>query len=236
MNSKSFLNQNRGFTLVEIMAAVALFGMLIVMVLTIFNKCAQTFREAESHTEKIIGGRMVLDMIVRDLKSALFDDTHSDIELVGGVDPVTNSSWITFVAPAENYGSQQLCQIGYWVYDHEDPADTNSYELMKFYATDSNDTADWDSFDFADWDISEGRNYGEHRYDLAVNIRRLEIWYWGNSTTSWNNSVQNWDSSSGPDVKPRAILIEVTVGDPRGFSREEVYTAVVALENARHNL
>jgi prepilin-type N-terminal cleavage/methylation domain-containing protein len=141
--------RRRGFTLVELLASMALLALIALMVFTIFNQSTKVWKKAGARTDQYIAARAVLDQIARELRGAVmvpegrfavpdgganakgcmpFLVLHAggpDDALQGWRDSTTGreqpcSDQIYFVAPVENSGKQDYCLIGYWVRDDEE--------------------------------------------------------------------------------------------------------------------
>lgn len=203
------------------MAAVALLGTIMVILLTVFNQGSKTFREGEAHIEKIIAGRVILEMMARELKGAMIngyetDDVGPDIKFLG------ENTYVQFVSPIENFREQYLCNLGYQL-------SGNTLERHM------------DALTAAEFPIKVGKvwNWSSQSDPLWENVSSLLLWYWKpGTTTEWYNSSGNptglprWDSDLETSL-PAAILIELEVTDTKDSTKRELYSTVVYLENAR---
>ena len=82
----------QAFTLVELLAAMAVLAMLMAAIFGIFNQTSKAWLLAENRTETFQGARLAMDMISRDLESAIVG-THTNS---AGPIPVTSIPFITF--------------------------------------------------------------------------------------------------------------------------------------------
>lgn len=69
----------RGFTLVELLVAVAVFALLMVLLLTLVSQATRIWQQTDNQKVRRQTARVLLEIIVRDLESALFplDPTNS---------------------------------------------------------------------------------------------------------------------------------------------------------------
>ena len=139
-------NRKKGFTLVELLASMALLAMISVMVFIIFSRATKVVRTAEARTDQYRAARLILDQMAREIRSAVLvsegkfsipdpganakgrmsfivlhaggsDDLLKGWRTSGSSSEQRYSDQIYFVAPVENSGKQDYCMIGYWVGD-----------------------------------------------------------------------------------------------------------------------
>ncbi len=241
MKQKHIFNRNRAFTLIEIMAAVAIFSMVIVTMVTIFNHASKTFRQAEATVEKFIAARTVLDMMAREIKGAIIDDSRGVGKEIRFYGYIRANDDIYFVAPVENSGQEYLCDVGYAIDDQgtTDPTD----DVLDRYLHKFDDEGKFQ-------DPAKGVGFwtGGSFNPLGINARRLKILYWDKDTKVWDDpnaplsdrAKNEWSTDPGDTLSnlnddnklPWAVKIEITVGNSKDMDDTRTFSTVVILENA----
>jgi prepilin-type N-terminal cleavage/methylation domain-containing protein len=229
----SLLRHRRGFTLLEILAVMVILSLISASLFTIFKQGSDTWRLSGARTEAYLKARQILEMMAREIKGAVLITTARGPESYlqseryrnrgfradfRGFDSRDLPDWRTdrqlysdqvfFVAPVTNSGRQELCMLGYWIKDEEDPKTgtpptlyglpTNAKDdiLMRSYLTDGgpgdpNDV--WRTFDFTD-SVLNSPTLGE----LATSVRHLDIKYYDYEDASGSNrrlkEYDQWDS------------------------------------------
>jgi prepilin-type N-terminal cleavage/methylation domain-containing protein len=113
-------HRHGGFTLTEMIVAMAVLSILILMISSIFHQAQRGWIAAQNRTECYAEGRKILDAIVSDLQQAVAG---------GGVTfkgTATKMSMVATVNMLANNESADLCEVGY-----EYDADTR--KLMRHY-------------------------------------------------------------------------------------------------------
>lgn len=235
------MTRSKGFTLVEILAAMGLLSIVVLVIATIFRTSTDTMERADSLSQKNLEARIVLNMIAQDIKGAIIDNKIAEdisgnpvrLNLVGGED--TGRPFIAFIAPSYNSGEQDLCEIGYWLDLGSNFTDPSDNMLMRYYVTDQSPS--WltpiSPLTFFSSPLST---------ELAQNVKGLEILYWGDNTEEWvdtnsngtDDALTTWDSSSGSeeDRLPQAVKITIWVSDRKNSSNLSRYSRVVKVENS----
>jgi prepilin-type N-terminal cleavage/methylation domain-containing protein len=134
--------QNKAaFSLVEMMVAVAILGMMIVGLLAMFSQVSKALRGANNQTDVMESGRMMSEMITREVQQAAACSVDGGINFLGsrimGANPLNqflpgggrydNDLEALFFLTREN---TEWRAIGYFV----DPAANGVGTLYRFYA------------------------------------------------------------------------------------------------------
>ena len=82
--------RERGFTLIEMLVAITIFGMLMIAVYQSFDQGFRTYETVEDNRERYETARLLLDRIQDDLASAVIFPTHTDLTFVGRDDSARN--------------------------------------------------------------------------------------------------------------------------------------------------
>lgn len=133
-----------GFTIIELLAAVAILGILVAMMGKVFADASKAWKLGTDSATDSATGRAVLDLIVRDLSAGVADDLLGFrvnpvfFPLYDGFD--SDAVWfVTFndepknALPSDN--PRSLRQVQYYVRESTDAADPNvlpsTYQLMR---------------------------------------------------------------------------------------------------------
>jgi prepilin-type N-terminal cleavage/methylation domain-containing protein len=162
MKKEFAMKKNRGFTLVELLASMALLALIVLMVFTIFNQATKVWRKAGARTDQYIAARTVLEQIAREVRGAVLVTQFAvpgSNSTMGRMDFLAlhagaNGDWVLngwrtagsyqeqpcsdqiyFVAPVEtgSQAKQDYAIIGYWVEDpNKDTTGTYNSNLRRF--------------------------------------------------------------------------------------------------------
>lgn len=104
---KSRRNTNAGFTLVELMASVAILGVMTFLLFSAFEQTSKAWLQGESRVETYSSARAALDYMSRELAQAMVNS--NGLQFVG----LTNA--VAFIAPAgDAYGARvDMAEIVY---------------------------------------------------------------------------------------------------------------------------
>ena len=69
-NTRNKPGRAGGFTLVELLASMALLALIAVMVFTIFNQATKVWQKAGARSEQYIAARTTLEQIAREIQGA----------------------------------------------------------------------------------------------------------------------------------------------------------------------
>jgi len=139
------MKKNKGFTLVELLASMALLALIVLMVFIIFSQASKVWSKAGARTDQYTAARTVLEQMAREIRSAVMVTNFAapNAGVMGRMDFVTLhagtgphdglldwrtfgayreqpcSDQIYFVAPVETgtQARQDYAIIGYWVED-----------------------------------------------------------------------------------------------------------------------
>jgi len=82
-----------GFTLIEIMVTMALLTVIVLGLMAMFNQTQRAFRAGMAQTDQLEGGRMLSDLLIRDL---------------GELTPTYQTNGVNFFAEIPNYTPSQM--------------------------------------------------------------------------------------------------------------------------------
>lgn len=182
-----------GFTLIELMIALSILGMMMALVTASFYASTRAKRRAEQRMELIAMGRWALTTMIKEINGALIDEKDSSKcpfygEPDGSFEAPQDMLYFTTASfdPRQFGVGSNIAEIEYRV--EENPDLENTFFLQR--------RAD----PFPDMDPNEGGIM----YDLAEEITGVRIKYQDENET-WNN---RWDSSSSKTL-PR--MVEITL-------------------------
>ena len=204
----------RGVTLIELLVAMVILGIIVTSVYTAFNSSRDSWQVGEVMMQRYQNARGALDMMAREISAMYF--TISNIYETGLIyDGTSGSTSFRFVARIpENSGAWDLCKVGYR-YDGTD-------EIERGFDVDPNLT---------NLDIAAG-----NWQPRVSNINELAFRWWNG--TSWNEGT--WDSmdsgiSSQYRRLPRAIEIMITAQDEKQIAAAQSFYTVVYLPGSKQN-
>ncbi len=168
------------------------------------------------------------------------------------------SDQLYFVAPVTNSGKQELCMIGYWIRDMDDPKtklpgpdgvprDSKDDVFQRAYRTDTNGQPDavWCAFDFFDESFSSSGWEGSSGA-VAASVRQLDVKYYDYDYSGGSPRLKEyntWDSlpstKGGTTIDdyddnklPVAVRITIMVGDEGDLIKPIRLSTIVSLDNA----
>jgi len=101
-------NKNKGFTLVEILIALAILAMIVLSTFTIFKSSSQSWQKGESRSERYHNARTAVYKLSREISNAVIREGKSD-KFIGSKDEI---KFISYIAASD--GSFELAEVGYW--------------------------------------------------------------------------------------------------------------------------
>ena len=111
MNRKHFDDSIRGqrvfaFTLIELMVSMAILGLIMVMLFSIFEQINKAWLKGENRVETFTQARAILDLMSRELSQAV---ATPKITFYG------DTNKVYFIAPVDASGTNQadFCEVGY---------------------------------------------------------------------------------------------------------------------------
>ncbi|MBU0677530.1 MAG: prepilin-type N-terminal cleavage/methylation domain-containing protein [Verrucomicrobia bacterium] len=203
---------SRGFTLVELLAAMAVLAVLVLMLARMFSESQRAWTLGQRSAQGNMAGRAVMDFMARDLGTAVistnFTMAHYQDWEIGDFtyDPVNDDprgDRLYFLNLSDNVtsGDRSLQEVVYYITNMVDTTGAAipfKYKLMRAFTKNSNQasykTRDWCVAGAAGNDFNIGGNY---KSDIvAENVWSFDIWYY--STGSYVAGF------SGPGAEPYA--------------------------------
>jgi len=182
-----------GFTLIEMMVALALLGMMMALVTGSYYASARAKRRIESRLDLVAMGRMALNTMIKEINGAYINETDPSStpfqgEHEGSFESPQDSIHFTTTTfdPRPLGAGGNVADVSYWLEENAEIEDS-------FFL---NRRAD----PFPDLDPKEGGI----TYDIAEQVRGLRIRY-QDENGSWGS---RWDSSPDGEL-PR--LVEITI-------------------------
>ena len=165
------LNAKSGFTLIELMSALAIFSILTLTLYIVFDRANKIWRHGEISTEQYENARTALDMMAREITSAII--------ATGGPTSFSSSPiyrpylWSVYGSAAPDYDRDKiyfifnrgnaLYEVGYYI-DEGDPSTAEDNTLKRAYTSAAN----------TDFDISSLDEFGPTE-DVAFKITDLNF-------------------------------------------------------------
>jgi len=200
--------RKKGFTLVEILIALAILAVIVTSTFVIFRSSTESWQKGEKRSERYHNARVAVGKMSTEISQAVMSENRLS-KFIGNNEEV---GFVSFVSTAE--GIFELVEIEYWL-------DKDRRFLMR------NEDIDPD-FDFLTQDNSD---------ILAENITLLEFSYYDGLTWSeaWNLSENEEDGEEeieiDESVLPKAVKIKIKVEDKSG-KESETFEVVTHLKTA----
>ena len=207
-------NTQKGFTLIEVLAAIAITLMIISSLMTTLWYTMEARRQVEILSEPLRDGPKILALIRRDLK-ALLTYNVKDYKVLWGRSFVIggqDADRIDFITATDNmipvqFDNEPLhadwCEVGYWVRQSDENPD-----LLELYRRE-------DTF-------SDDEPFSGGRFTLlSKRVRSFNITYF--ETLGYNaEPLPEWDTSRKGTL-PRRIRIDLSI-EREAFSAESKLT------------
>ena len=182
----------RGFTVVELITAIAIVAVIVTMLSAIFSLGIKANRQAD----EIIGitnkAQRFLGQMSRELAGAMIQSAGPRIPIVG------KNTEIYFMAPWENSSSIELCELGY-------KYDAANNEIDRFFKTSGAGSYEYPG------DVTIDDGAGQMYVD---GVSSLTFQYYNGS--SWST---NWNGGNPDDTQlPNIVEIEAGWDDSRGVT------------------
>lgn len=233
---------SRAFTLIELLAAMAILALLMTIAFGVFGQASKAWSLSEQRTETFQGARVAMEMISRELECAIaasaspngdptrqitflaYEDDAAIHGAVTGVSATPPNDSIFFVGTSSMFTNNlDLAERGYFVAYSA----TNAYGMRarQFYlcrhATYSHQrSANYDLFDpstTTTWPNTPILSV-TNKLPLVDNVLRFELRYeyLTNSTAIGTSARDDWPSTT---ILPRAVHIRLSVLDRRAGER-----------------
>lgn len=216
MLSRTLRNYNRpardqGFTLLEILIAVALISVIMMIVYSVTFQSIRGKKKVEEKGDVYHNARIIVDKMVQDLSMAFLigGEAHvgqrqgsAQIKTVfnGSGDKITFAS-LSHVRLFQNAKESEQCEIEYKL--EKDPDNRDFYLLMRRETPDIDTRPD----DGGAWT------------ELANDVKKMEFEYYDAKRNDWQSS---WNTAvEGNNVLPKAVRISVEMKHPS--KKDEVF-------------
>ncbi len=204
--------REKGFTLVEILIAMAILAVIVTSTFVIFRSSSKSWQKGEKRSERYHNARVAVGKMSAEISQAVVSENKLS-KFIGNKEEV---GFVSFVSTAG--GVFELVEIEYWL-------DKEGRFIMR------NEDIDPD-FDFSTQDNSD---------ILAENIALLEFSYYNGSTWSeaWNmieieeDAEEEIEEEQGIDesILPKAVRIKIKIEDKAG-KESEMFEVVTHLKTA----
>ena len=213
----------RGFTLIELMAAMGILTILVLLMARVFTETSAMWQSSERQIMGASEGRVIMDFLVREFSLAIADDVvafkhNSDADALRSIPAYgAESDEIAFVAmtrPGTAQGDFRRTsnQFYYWVTNMRDENDNiipNRYRLVRTRLTRAMFSnpgqrarsaytypPSTDGLPFAWWTEMPGGDEGTLQFleTIAENIAAFEIWAYGLDGSGNIVSIFSYDS------------------------------------------
>ncbi len=200
----SILHIDSGFTLVELIVAVALASILILITSMIFKQASNAFSQSDARGEVYQNVRAAFDIIKGDISGATLNTRY---ELFKAFNDVSASSYstigakegsdiITLLSSTPNLEDKPVALITYYL-----KTDNILYKLENTGTNTLNSA------------ISSFPNAGTTYNELGLNVKTLQFRY-QDSDGTWEDI---WESGTNTAYQylPKAVEVKMTVSDTR---------------------
>lgn len=183
----------RGFTLIEVLVAISILGILMSAIMVAFDQTTRMTVETQENAEMMQSIRAATEQFHRELSQAIINNNRPDGEQVYfQIRQLSkDQSVLRFGCTTE----RGLVEVGYMV--RPDPAGWHKYELWRLYKTRdmwNYNEPGWPAFAFEP-------PYAE---PFAFNIIGFKVYYWSSQQGRW--VAGNWESIQR-NAMPRRIKI-----------------------------
>ncbi len=212
---------DRGFTLVEVMLAIAISGTVMLTVGTTFHAMLDAREAIEELSESTEAGPRILNLLERDLQGMWTFNVHDNAVFRGRdmdvgsfeadrMDFLTTTDSVGYVL--DSYGNPKrtsLCEVGYWFKPNQRYRD-----LIEMYRRED---------PLVDRDLIQQGDQGTFQL-VHDRIKSFKVTYFDELGYEAEEQLE-WDSSKN-DLLPRRIRVEFTIERRRG-SRNVVNDAEI---------
>jgi prepilin-type N-terminal cleavage/methylation domain-containing protein len=176
-------NRNtRGFTLIEVLVAIGILGILMTAIMVAFQQTVDAVNVIQENAEVMQSVRAASEQFHRELSQAIINNNRPDGEQVYFEikQLAENQSVIRFGCTTE----RGLIEIGYQV--KPDPSGWPRYELWRMYKSEKM----WDYSESPDWPALTFQ--GTDNEPFAFGIVGLLVKYWDSKQGKW--LARDWES------------------------------------------
>lgn len=192
--------QKKGFTLLEIMVAVAILAMISVLSWQSLVQMMNSQAITEDRDEMLAGLRIVFDKMFTDTAQAfLVSADHEGIKqssqpTFAGASDVLNFATLSGRRYFPGAPGSDQCEVGYYL--ESDDTDPGTYKMMRR-------ESDW---------IDDKPDEGGKAYPIIESVKKLQFEYYDAFKKEWK---AEWDSSklSGHKKLPRAIRLTLVLDE-----------------------
>lgn len=215
--------RHAGFTLIEVLIAIAITAAVMTIVSTTFITTLRSQREVQSLTESTEAGSRILNIIERDLrclwvynidKNRVFIGRNTDLngQSADRIDFITSTNSISSIESVdEQLTHAPICEVGYWL--RPNPKDPLLMELWRR----------------EDPMVDDNLLLGGSFQLVHDRLRNFSITYYATLGHS-AEEIQEWDSSK-EDSLPRRIKIEFTIERKLASANEVTHAEVDDFED-----
>lgn len=205
--ARTRVDRKKGFTLVEILIALAILAMIVASTFTIFRSASKSWQKGEARSERYQSARSAVSRISAEISQAVIN-SNPLCKFTGDKSKV---SFFSFVSA--DSGVFELCEIEYWL-------DSAKKALMR------NDEIDPD-YDFTTFGHSDA---------LSDNVSELGFSYfdgfvWSDTWDSDQSSGVGSPRSAGKAGLPKAVKIKIKVEDKKA-KEGEIFEVIARLRTA----
>lgn len=211
----------RGFTIVELLAATAVFMVMMALLVGVVSQVNAGWQRAEAQKNRREAARVVLDYLVRDLEAALSPLPQApSVNLDMNPDAFStyrNRDALFWKAalPAEP-ATSDTCVIGYFV---KPPEDGESYRLCRFVAPLTFSTTTIDETLDSVATLTPADQSGDYKGLVAEGVVGLWVTLYDRNNQVLASPGGSYRSTSRDDF-PAMAEIALVVADPRVLGRQ----------------
>lgn len=225
--------QRLGFTLVELLVALAITSMLVVLLTSVVNATLSAWAQGRNRLDTFANARRLIGRIQDEISAAIaakdrIEFVENSAALAGSTAPVPKTSEnVFFVTPYVNSGSGDLCVIAY-------RHDAAAHRLERAF---KNSSDAWAAGPTARYKLSAYAGNMTWK-TVAEGVMEFEIASYSQADIDKNQApADTWDSTAAGGTAmegktPRRIVLRLKVVDDRTLVRLATMTASSPAYNA----
>ena len=228
---------SRGFSLIELLASIALLVIVTLLMTRIFSSASMAWRNGNKRIESNNNGRAAIDFVSRELAGLIVGTNYPNLHMDSDEDTYLGraSDRITFVTLnhlSEYRGSEKyrdVQQVQYRVI--EQPGFTNRYCLMR-YVVERVYSASFTSYEDPNWVDAMDNLSDSFGNIIAENIRSFEVF-----VTLTNGAIDadySYTPAKGPPAAIDVYLEVLAEDDANKASLMPGNTSWIALQTRRY--